>query len=80
VLAEGAVLTLGAGLAGSLLAKLVLEGSGFNAGGFLPPMTVSWTTVAAGIGIAVFMGAVSGVFPAVRASRLNIVEALRRVD
>jgi putative ABC transport system permease protein len=80
VLAEGAILTLGAGLAGSLLAKLVLEGSGFNAGGLLPPMTVSWGTVAAGIAIAVFMGAVSGLFPAVRAARLQIVEALRKVD
>jgi putative ABC transport system permease protein len=80
VLAEGAILTLGAGLAGSLLAKLVLEASGFNAGGLLPPMTVSWTTVALGVGIAVCMGAISGVLPAARAARLHIVEALRRVD
>jgi ABC-type antimicrobial peptide transport system permease subunit len=43
-------------------------------------MTVSWGTVATGIAIAVFMGAVSGLFPAVRAARLQIVEALRKVD
>jgi putative ABC transport system permease protein len=80
VLAEGAILTFGAGLAGSLGAKWLIEGSGFNAFGFLPPMTVGWGTVAVGIGIAVVMGAASGVFPALRASRLAIVDALRRVD
>ena len=80
VLAEAAIITLGGGLTGALLAKFLLEGTGFNAGGLVPPMTVSWTTVAIGIGIAVMMGAVSGLFPAFRASRLRIVDALRRVE
>jgi putative ABC transport system permease protein len=80
VLAEAAIITLGGGLAGAFLAKWGLEGSGFNAGGFLPPMTVSWGTVWAGVGIAVLMGATSGLIPAWQASRLRIVDALRRVD
>ena len=80
VLAEAAILTLGSGLIGALLSKWVLEGSGFNMGGFLPPMTVSWTTIGFGVGVAVLMGAASGIFPALQASRLSIVEALRRVD
>jgi putative ABC transport system permease protein len=80
VLAEAAIITLGGGATGALLAKFAIEGSDFNAGGFLPPMTVSWTTIAIGIGIAVLMGAVSGLVPAWQASRLRIVDALRRVE
>jgi putative ABC transport system permease protein len=80
VLAEAAIITLGGGLAGALFAKWLIESSGFNAGGLLPPMTISWATVAIGIGIAVLMGATSGLVPAWRASRLTIVDALRRVD
>ncbi len=79
VLAEAAVITLGGGIAGAMLAKFVLEKSGFNAGGMLPPMTVSWTTVIIGIGIAVLMGLTSGFVPAWQASKLRIVDALRRV-
>jgi putative ABC transport system permease protein len=60
VLTEAAVITLGGGIAGAMLAKFVLEKTGFNAGGMLPPMTVSWTTVIIGIGIAVLMGLTSG--------------------
>jgi putative ABC transport system permease protein len=80
VLAEAAIITLGGGLIGAFLAKWGIERSGFNAGGFLPPMTVSWTTVFTGIGIAVLMGATSGLLPAWQASRLRIVDALRRVE
>jgi putative ABC transport system permease protein len=80
VLAEAAILTLGGGIAGALLAKWAIEGSNFNAGGLLPPMTVSWITVAIGVGIAVLMGAVSGLIPAWQASRLPIVQALRQVQ
>jgi putative ABC transport system permease protein len=80
VLAEAAIITLGGGLAGTLLAKFAIEGSGFNFGGFLPPMTVYWSTVALGTGVALLVGAVSGLVPAWQAARLNIVDALRRVD
>jgi putative ABC transport system permease protein len=80
VLIEAAIITLGGGIVGALLAKFAIEGSKFNAGGLLPPMTVSWNTVAIGVGIAVLMGAASGLIPAWRASRLRIVDALRRVE
>jgi putative ABC transport system permease protein len=80
VLAEAAVITLGGGIAGALLAKFALEKSGFNAGGMLPPMTVSWNTVAIGIAIAVIMGLTSGFVPAWQASKLRIVDALRRLN
>src|SRR2546422_3226703 len=45
VLAEAAIITLGGGLIGALVAKWLIESSGFNAGGLLPPMTISWLTV-----------------------------------
>jgi putative ABC transport system permease protein len=80
VIAEAAAITLLGGLSGALLAKWAIEGSSFNAGGFLPPMTVSWTTVGIGAGIALLMGAVSGLVPAWQASRRPIVDALRRVE
>jgi putative ABC transport system permease protein len=80
VLAEAAAITLIGGVSGALLAKWALEGTQFNAGGFLPPMTVSWATVGIGAGIALLMGAVSGLVPAWQASRRPIVDALRRVE
>jgi putative ABC transport system permease protein len=80
VLIEAAIITFGGGTLGALLAKFAIEGSRFNAAGFLPPMTVSWTTVAIGVAVAVLMGATSGVIPALQASRLRIVDALRRVE
>ena len=48
--------------------------------GFLPPMTVRWSTVTAGVGMAVLIGAVSGLIPAWQASRLRIVQALRPAE
>ncbi|HEV2105639.1 MAG TPA: ABC transporter permease [Candidatus Eisenbacteria bacterium] len=80
VVAEAACITLGGGVAGALLAKLAIERSGFNALGFLPPMIVYWRTVAVGVLIAVGIGAVSGLVPAVRAARLRIVDALRPAE
>ena len=43
-------------------------------------MSVYWGTVFTGIAIAVVIGAVSGFVPAMQASRLRIVDALRRVE
>jgi putative ABC transport system permease protein len=79
VLAEAAVITLGGGLAGALLAKFLLEGSS-PFGWLLPAMSVYWKTVALGVGVALLVGAVSGLVPALQASRLRIVDAIRRVD
>jgi len=80
VLAEGALITLGGGLLGALLAKLLIDTSGFNAGGLLPPMRVHWSTVVTAVAAAVVVGAASGLLPAWQASRMRIVDALRRVE
>ncbi|MEY4070159.1 MAG: hypothetical protein RL721_773 [Candidatus Eisenbacteria bacterium] len=79
VVAEAAVITLGGGLLGALGAKLLVDGRAVF-GTFLPPMSVYWTTVFTGVGIATLIGAVSGLIPALQASRLRIVDALRRVE
>ena len=79
VVIEAAIITLGGGLLGALGAKLVVEGASFP-GGFFPAMSIYWGTVLTGIAIAVVIGAVSGLVPAVQASRLRIVDALRRVE
>ena len=49
VLIEAAVITLGGGVLGAIAAKLLIEGTHFNAMGFLPPMTVRWSTVGTGV-------------------------------
>src|SRR5262249_43673098 len=49
VLAEALVITGLGGTLGALLAKFLIEGTHFNGGGFLPPMTVRWETVLLGI-------------------------------
>jgi putative ABC transport system permease protein len=80
VLLEAAVITLGGGILGSVGAKLLIDRSHFNAGGALPPMTVHWSSVRAGIVVAAVIGAASGLIPAWQSARLRIVDALRRVD
>ena len=77
VLAEAAIITLGGGILGALLAKYLLGGVNL---GFLPPLTIYWSTAITGMAIALTIGAVSGLSPAWQASRLRIVDALRRVD
>ena len=78
VLAEAALITLGGGVAGALFARFLVA-SGKVALPFFPPMSVHWETVFTGIGLAAFMGAVSGLVPAWQTARLRIVDALRRV-
>jgi putative ABC transport system permease protein len=77
IVTEAAIITTGGGLAGALLAKFGLQGRPLA---FIPSMVISWSTVVVAIGIAVGLGAVSGFIPAWQASRLRIVDALRRVD
>ncbi len=77
VLTEAAVITLGGGLLGAALAWFAVNGGMQLA--FLP-LVIYWRTVVIGIAVALAVGAVSGIIPAMRASRLRIVDALRRVD
>jgi len=48
-------------------------------GGFLPSLYVPKASLGIGIALVLGLGFVSGIFPALRAMRLRIVDALRRV-
>jgi putative ABC transport system permease protein len=76
---EGLLMALGGGLLGALLARLLVNPNFFPSGGFIPEITVNNTNVAIGVGLSAVIGIVAGVIPATMASRLKIVDALRRV-
>ena len=77
---EGALITVGGGLLGAVGAKYLLDSVRFDLGGVFPPIRVHWNTVGMGVALALVVGAVSGLLPAWQASRLKIVDALRRVN
>jgi len=69
----GAVLGLGG-------AKLLYKASNFNAGGFLPGFDVTTNTLILGLAVTLLLMLASGLVPAIRAARLPVVQALRRVE
>jgi putative ABC transport system permease protein len=69
----GAILGLGG-------AKLLYKATNFNAGGFLPGFDVTAQTLLLGGGVALVLMLASGLVPALRAARLPVVQALRRVE
>lgn len=70
-----ALLALILGLGGAVL---VVNVGNFNVGGFIPGLSVSPGTILLTTGIAAAVGLASGAIPAWQASRLNVVQALRR--
>jgi putative ABC transport system permease protein len=76
---EGLLMALGGGLLGAILARLLVNPSFLPAGGFIPEITVSSINVAMGVGLSAAIGIIAGLIPATMASRLKIVDALRRV-
>jgi putative ABC transport system permease protein len=86
-LAEALALTLAGGAIGVLLSLVI--GAAIGTLPFLGPayedtsgkvdihMQISWETVAVSVGVLLVVGILSGLMPAMRASRLDPVEALR---
>jgi putative ABC transport system permease protein len=68
----GSLVGLGAGMGFYFATGLVM-----NNGGFLSDFRVSGPTVALGLGISASVGLLSALFPALRASKMSIAEALR---
>ena len=67
------------GLAGALLARIVVNPDLLQAGAFIPVFGVNNRNVVMGIALSAVIGVLAGVIPATVASRLRIADALRRV-
>jgi putative ABC transport system permease protein len=77
VVTEAAIITTGGGLLAAAAAKLGLDRAPFP---IFNTLTITWGTVLTAVAIAIGLGMASGFIPAWHASRLRIVDALRRVD
>jgi putative ABC transport system permease protein len=77
VLTESCLIAGVGGFLGLGLAALVV--SRLPATNLIPTLYVPTSSLAAGAALVVGLGVVAGIFPALRAMRLRIVDALRRV-
>jgi putative ABC transport system permease protein len=80
VMVEAGLIALTGALLGLGGAKLLYRLTNFNAGGFLPGFDVTSRTLLIGTAIALLLMLASGLVPALRAARLPVVQALRRVE
>jgi putative ABC transport system permease protein len=79
VAAEALLLSLAGGVIGCGLAFAIFRKVDFTAGGFFPNFRVLPETLGYGLLLAMVMGLLSGLVPAIQASRLQIAGALRKV-
>src|ERR1700675_2396678 len=79
VLGEALLIALFGGLIGLALAIFAVPLLATALNGLLPPLILSYTLLAAGLGFALVVGAASGLLPGIGAMRLRVVDALRRV-
>jgi putative ABC transport system permease protein len=79
VTGEGLLMSVVGGILGALLARLIVSADNFGAAAFIPAFGVSWVNAVIGVGLSAVIGVLAGIIPATWASRLKIVNALRRV-
>ena len=79
VAGEGLLMSVAGGVLGVALAKALVNSGNLNTAGFIPPFGVSASNVVVGVALSAGIGILAGVIPATMASRLRIVDALRRV-
>jgi len=80
VMAEAGIIAFSGGILGLGSATWLYRATNFNAAGFLPGFQVTPRTLVLGGGVALVLMLASGLAPAVRAARLPVVDALRRVE
>jgi putative ABC transport system permease protein len=80
VMVEAGALALTGAAIGLGAAKILYPAIHFNGAGFLPGFTVATSTLIIGALVAVALMLASGLVPALRAARLPIVQALRKVE
>jgi putative ABC transport system permease protein len=76
---EGLLISLVGGAIGVVLARALVSSETIPTGGFVPPFGVSNMSVVVGLLLSGLIGILAGIIPATMASRLRIVDALRRV-
>ena len=80
VVGEGLLVAIVGGAAGAALARLIVNGESLGlTGGFIPAFGVGNGNLVVGLGLSVIIGMLAALIPATMASRLKIVDALRRV-
>jgi len=77
--AEAVLLSLAGGIVGSAAAYVIFRNIDFTGGGMFANFRVLPETIGFGLLLAVFLGLLSGLVPAIQASRLQIAGALRKV-
>ena len=78
VLSESILIMLLGGLLGLGLGWLIVQGLAKQMAAFLPGVFLSPGAIAAGIGMMIGAGILAGIFPALKAMRLSIIDALAR--
>ena len=78
VAGEALLMSLVGGLLGVGLARAIVSPDLMQAGTFIPVFGVTNANAATGFALSAFIGVVAGLLPATMASRLRIVDALRR--
>jgi putative ABC transport system permease protein len=76
---EGLLMSILGGILGVGLARAVVNPDFLSAGSFIPAISVNSSNIITGLGLSVLIGLLAGLIPATMASRLKIVDALRRV-
>jgi putative ABC transport system permease protein len=76
---EGLMMSIVGGVLGIALARAIVNPNVLQAGAMIPEIGVNNLNVVLGLGLSVFIGVFAGLIPATMASRLKIVDALRRV-
>jgi putative ABC transport system permease protein len=76
---EGLLMSVVGGVLGVALAKALVNPNVLQAGAMIPEVGVNTMNVLAGLALSVVIGVLAGLIPATMASRLKIVDALRRV-
>jgi len=80
VVGEGLLVSIIGGGAGAVLARLIVNGEALGlTGGFIPAFGVSNANLALALALSGVIGLLAALLPASAASRLKIVDALRRV-
>src|SRR6266550_2328551 len=78
VVGEGLIVSIIGGLIGALLARAIVTPDLLQAGAFIPAFGVNNGNLVMGVALSAIIGVLAGLIPATMASRLRIVDALRR--